>query len=141
MNGRARVPIAAAACTSRPALRARSTARRASSDRLDGAFRRIPVGAFKVGAVAATGAPVVVTDPAHDAKIRHPEWVRAERIEGFVGMPLTCRGELLGVLGVFVRAPITAAALEVLRIVAHHVAAAIATARAFAEVVRCGSSS
>jgi transcriptional regulator with GAF, ATPase, and Fis domain len=103
-------------------------------DRLDGAFRRIPVGAFKVGAVAASGAPVVVTDPAHDTKIRHPEWVRAERIEGFAGLPLTWRGELLGVLGVFVRAPVTAAAVEVLRIVAHHAAAAIATARAFAEV-------
>jgi transcriptional regulator with GAF, ATPase, and Fis domain len=105
-----------------------------ADDRLDGAFRRIPIGAFKVGAVASTGAPVVVTDPAHDAKIRHPEWVRAERIEGFAGLPLACRGELLGVLGVFVRAPVTAAAVEVLSIVAHHAAAAIATAHAFEEV-------
>jgi transcriptional regulator with GAF, ATPase, and Fis domain len=102
--------------------------------RLDGAFRRIPVGAFKVGAVAATRAPVLVTDPAHDAKIRHPEWVRAEGIAGFAGLPLTSRGELLGVLGVFVRSPLSVEAVEVLRIVANHAAAAIATARAFAEV-------
>ena len=104
------------------------------STRLDGAFRRIPVGAFKVGAVAAARAPVLVTDPAHDPKIRHPEWVRAEGIAGFAGLPLTCRGELLGVLGVFVRSPLSAAAVDVLRIVANHAAAAIATARAFAEV-------
>ncbi len=102
--------------------------------RLDGAFRRIPVGAFKVGAVAATRATVLVTDPAHDPKIRHPDWVRAEGIAGFAGLPLTSRGELLGVLGVFVRAPLTVEAVEVLRIVANHAAAAIATARAFAEV-------
>jgi transcriptional regulator with GAF, ATPase, and Fis domain len=102
--------------------------------RLDGAFRRIPLGAFKVGAVAATRAPVLVTDPAHDPKIRHPEWVRAEGIAGFAGLPLLSRGELLGVLGVFVRAPLTTAAVDVLRIVANHAAAAIATARAFAEV-------
>src|SRR3954470_5362874 len=42
---------------------------------LDGAFARIPLGAFKVGQVAASGAPVVVTDPARDPHIRRPEWV------------------------------------------------------------------
>jgi transcriptional regulator with GAF, ATPase, and Fis domain len=102
--------------------------------RLDGAFRRIPIGAFKVGAVARAGAPVLVTDPAHDPKIRHPGWVRDEEIAGFAGLPLTCQGEMLGVLGVFVRAAITPAAVDVLRIVANHAAAAIATARAFAQV-------
>jgi transcriptional regulator with GAF, ATPase, and Fis domain len=102
--------------------------------RLDGAFRRIPIGAFKVGAVAAAGAPVLVTDPARDPKIRRPDWVRAEGIAGFAGLPLACRGELLGVLGVFVRAPLAPAAVDVLRIVANHAAAALATARAFAEV-------
>ena len=105
-----------------------------SANRLNGDFRRIPIGAFKVGAVAAAGAPVVVTDPARDPKIRRPEWVRAEQIAGFAGLPLDCRGERLGVLGVFVRAPITDAAVDVLRIVANHTAAAIATARAVAEV-------
>jgi formate hydrogenlyase transcriptional activator len=107
--------------------------------RLDGAFRRIPIGAFKVGHVAATERPVVVTDPVHDAKIRCPQWVREERIQGFAGLPLLCQGELLGVLGVFVRAPITPAAVDVLQILANHAAAAIATARAFAraEAMRC----
>ncbi|HVZ73468.1 MAG TPA: sigma 54-interacting transcriptional regulator [Polyangia bacterium] len=102
--------------------------------RLDGDFKRIPVGAFKVGAVAATRAPVVVTDAAHDPKIRRPEWVRDEGIEAFAGLPLLSRGELIGVLGVFVRARITPAAVDVLRIVANHAAAAIATARAFAQI-------
>jgi transcriptional regulator with GAF, ATPase, and Fis domain len=105
-----------------------------TATRLDGDFRRIPVGAFKVGAVAASRAPVLVTDAANDPKIRRPDWVRAERIEAFAGLPLLSRGELLGVLGVFVRAPITSAAVDVLRIVANHAAAAIATARAFSEV-------
>jgi transcriptional regulator with GAF, ATPase, and Fis domain len=105
-----------------------------SANRLNGDFRRIPIGAFKVGAVASAGAAVVVTDPAHDPKIRRPEWVRAEQIAGFAGLPLDCRGERLGVLGVFVRAPITDAAVDVLRIVANHTAAAIATARAVAQV-------
>ena len=101
---------------------------------LGGAFRRIPVGAFKVGAVAATRALVLVTDPERDPKIRHPEWVRAEGIAGFAGLPLMSRGELLGVLGVFVRSPLSPAAVDVLRIIVNHAAAAIATARAFAQV-------
>ena len=102
--------------------------------RLDGDFQRIPVGAFKVGAVAASGAAVVVADAATDPKIRRPDWVRQEGIASFAGLPLSSRGELLGVMGVFVRAPLTPAALDVLRIVASHAAAAIATARAFAQV-------
>jgi formate hydrogenlyase transcriptional activator len=101
---------------------------------LDGAFRRIPIGAFKVGQVAARRAPGVVSDPLNDPTIRRPDWVRAEGIAGFAGLPLTCRGELLGVLGVFVRAPITAAAMDVLQILANHTAAAITNARAFAEI-------
>jgi transcriptional regulator with GAF, ATPase, and Fis domain len=107
---------------------------RVTGTRLNGDFQRIPVGAFKVGAVAASRTPVVVADAAHDPKIRRPDWVRAEGIASFAGLPLLSRGELLGVLGVFVRAAITPAALDVLRIVANHTAAAIATARAFAQV-------
>ena len=101
---------------------------------LDGAFRRIPLGAFKVGQVAASRQPVLVTDPAHDPKIRRPDWVKAEGIAAFAGLPLACRGELLGVLGVFVRAPIGPGAVDVLRILANHAAAAIASARAFVQV-------
>jgi transcriptional regulator with GAF, ATPase, and Fis domain len=105
-----------------------------TATRLNGDFQRIPVGAFKVGAVAASRAPVVVADAMHDPKIRRPDWVRAEGIASFAGLPLLSRGELLGVLGVFVRAALTPSALDVLRIVANHTAAAIATARAFAQV-------
>jgi transcriptional regulator with GAF, ATPase, and Fis domain len=107
---------------------------RVVATRLDGDFKRIPVGAFKVGAVAATRAPVIVADAARDPKIRRPDWVRAQGIAAFAGLPLLSRGDLLGVLGVFVRAPVTSAAVDVLRIVANHAAAAIATARAFAQV-------
>jgi len=99
-----------------------------------GSFRRIPFGAFKVGMVAQTSSTVVVTDPANDPKIKRREWVAAERILGFAGQPLVSRGHLLGVLGVFLRVSITPAGLDILRILANHVAAAIATARAFEQI-------
>jgi transcriptional regulator with GAF, ATPase, and Fis domain len=101
---------------------------------LNGSFRRIPIGAFKVGLVAKTGATVVVTDPANDPKIKRPDWVAAEGIQGFAGQPLVSRGQLLGVLGVFLRITITPAGLDILRILANHVAAGIATARAFEQI-------
>jgi len=133
-------PNAAACPDRRRCLHLVASARRARGGapsvdaRVDGAFRRIPIGAFKVGAVASGGAPVLVTDPATDPKIRHPAWIRQEGIAGFAGLPLSCRGEMLGVLGVFVRSAIAPDAVDVLRIVANHAAAAIATARAFQQV-------
>jgi transcriptional regulator with GAF, ATPase, and Fis domain len=77
---------------------------------------------------------VVVADPARDPKIKRPEWVVAEKILAFAGQPLIVRGELLGVLGVFLRVAITPAGLDILRILADHLAAAMATARAFDQV-------
>jgi len=124
-----------ARCLHLVASSARARGQASTSDtRLDGAFRRIPLGAFKVGAVASAGVPVLVTEPERDPKIRHPAWVRAEGIQGFAGLPLASRGEMLGVLGVFVRAPIATEAVDVLRIVANHAAAAIAGARSFAQL-------
>src|SRR5258708_632568 len=87
---------------------------------LSGSFRRIPIGAFKVGLVAQTPPTVVVTEPANDPKIKHRHRVPARRSLGFAGQPLVSRGQLLGLLGVFLRVAITPAALHRLRILATH---------------------
>jgi transcriptional regulator with GAF, ATPase, and Fis domain len=103
---------------------------------LKGAFRRIPVGAFKVGKVLAQRAPLVVRDPSTDPHIRRPDWIRAEEIQSFGGQPLLYREKVLGVLGVFVRVPLGDPELDVLRLLASHAAAAIASARAFDQIAR-----
>ena len=66
--------------------------------------------------------------------VAHPDWVRAEGIRGFAGQPMTHQGEVLGVLAVFARQPIADEDMGWLRMIADHAAAAIATARAFAEI-------
>jgi formate hydrogenlyase transcriptional activator len=107
--------------------------------RVDGDFRRFPLraGARKVGHVAATGEPVIVESIARDGSwIARPEWAQEEGIQGFGGQPLVYRGEPLGVLGVFTRNAFRVDALDWLRLVADHAAAAIANARAFAEIER-----
>jgi transcriptional regulator with GAF, ATPase, and Fis domain len=104
---------------------------------IGGSFRRFPIGQRKVGHVAATAEAVCVQDTRVDSRwIVRPEWARREGILGFGGQPLVYHGEVLGVLGVFVRASVGQAAMDCLRMLADHAAAAIANARAFEENTR-----
>lgn len=104
--------------------------------RLDGAFRRFPIGVRKVGQIAATGQSLEVANVGQDhAWVANPEWIAAERITSFVGHPLMHRGEVLGVLGLFARNPPGASCFEWLRMIADHLAAAIANARALEEIL------
>jgi transcriptional regulator with GAF, ATPase, and Fis domain len=101
----------------------------------EGAFRRMPFGARKVGRIALSGQPLEepeLTEPLPDWVAR-PDWIRAEGIRGFAGQPMIHRGEVLGVLAVFARQPIAGGCMGWLRMIADHAAAAINTARAFAE--------
>jgi transcriptional regulator with GAF, ATPase, and Fis domain len=104
--------------------------------RLDGAFRRFAFGSRKVGQIALHGEPVEVPDlgEPYPDWIARPEWASAERVRGFAGQPLVHRGEVLGVLALFARGAIGGDCIGWLRMVADHAAAAIATARAFAEI-------
>lgn len=105
--------------------------------RIDGDFRRFPIGKHKVGSVAATNEAVCVEDARRDSRwLVRPDWARREGILGFGGQPLAYHGETLGVLGVFTRSCMGREALNSLRILADHAAAAIATARAFEENAR-----
>lgn len=106
--------------------------------RLDGFFRRFPIGVRKVGSIAAAGEAIEVTDCRKDEKwIAHPEWVSKEGIRGFTGQPLIFKGEVLGVLAVFTRSILKDSKARFwLRMIADHAAAAIAHARAFEEIER-----
>jgi transcriptional regulator with GAF, ATPase, and Fis domain len=105
--------------------------------KLDGAFRRFPLGVRKVGRIAETGEPIEVPDlsgPTAPDWVANPDWVRAEGIAGFGGQPLVFRGEVLGVLAVFARGVVGPECMDWLRTIADHAAAAIANARAFERI-------
>ncbi len=105
--------------------------------RLDGEFRRFPLGVRKVGRIAATGKPIEMTDVKDDSEwFARPDWAEKEGIRGFGGQPLLFKGEVLGVIAVFTRVPFAHDCFVWLRMVADHVAAAIANARAFEEIER-----
>ena len=105
--------------------------------RLNGDFQRFPIGCRKVGTVAESGRELLVHDVEGDPNwIARPEWAQTEQIHAFAGQPLKYRDEILGVLGVFLRAPLEPPAMHWLRLIADHAAAAIANARAFEEIER-----
>jgi len=102
---------------------------------LDGHFRRIPLGVRKVGHIGAMGEPVIVHEVEEDQKwIARPDWAKEEGIHGFHGQPIMYQGEILGVLAVFTREPVTEDAPTWLRMIADHVAVAIANTNAFEEI-------
>ncbi|MEO8076403.1 MAG: sigma 54-interacting transcriptional regulator [Acidobacteriota bacterium] len=102
--------------------------------RTDGSFRRIPIGPLKVGSIAARGAGLLLTDPVSELW-EHPSWLDHEGIQSFAGQPLTFQDETVGVLAIFRRQPISEREFRSLRLFADQAAAAMASARAFSELV------
>jgi transcriptional regulator with GAF, ATPase, and Fis domain len=103
---------------------------------IDGAFRRVPFGVWKVGRIAASGEPMEEPDLREPFPewVADPAWIHAEGIRGFAGQPLIRTGELLGVLAVFLRQPISGDYMGWLRMIADHAACAMTTTRALAEI-------
>ena len=105
--------------------------------RIDGDFRRFPVGVRKVGQIAATGIPVFVANTAEQSQwIARPQWATRERIRSFAGQPLVFGSETLGVIAVFSRVELSEIDFRWLRLFADHAAITLVNARAFEEIER-----
>jgi transcriptional regulator with GAF, ATPase, and Fis domain len=102
-----------------------------------GDFSRFPLGVCKVGIIGQSGESLCIPDVTADgAWIARPEWARREAIASFGGHPLVYGGEILGVLSIFTRIPLTDDNFRRLRLYADQAAVAIANARAFEEIER-----
>ncbi len=105
--------------------------------RLDGAFRRFPLGVRKIGRVAQSGEPLLLSGVRGDETwIAEPAWIAREQVRTFAAQPLVFRGEILGVLALFDRGLLSDGDFEWLRVFADHGAVSIANARAFEEIER-----
>ena len=110
--------------------------------RIDGTFSRVPLGDSRtpfcpapVSTIATSRAGQLLPVP-QCSQWAFPDWIQREAIECFAGQPLISRNEVLGVLGVFRRAPISHEELGWLRMFANQAASAVANARAFSELDR-----
>ncbi|MCA9672039.1 MAG: GAF domain-containing protein [Myxococcales bacterium] len=103
-------------------------------ERLDGDFRRIPLGVRKVGRVAASRQAVLLSDLDGADWFARPDWAVDEGIAAFAGQPLIFRDTRLGVIALFSRAYLDEDSLVWFRTFADHAAVAIANARAHDEI-------
>lgn len=100
-------------------------------------FCRIPMGVGTAGKIAVTGQQIVLRDlDKNPGELGHVTWLQSEQVRGFNGVPISYKGEVLGVIAVFSRQNVPEAAEVWGRIFANHVAGAIANARAFEEIQR-----
>lgn len=75
-----------------------------TTTRIDGPFRRFPIGARRVGQVAATHEPYVARDQLDQLQeLADVLWLGAHGVKSFAAVSLEHAGECLGVLAVFSR--------------------------------------
>jgi len=70
---------------------------------LDGPHSRIPVGALKIGRIAATGQGHVTNNIQVDPFISDKEWAKREGMISFAGHPLLQGNKVIGVMAIFAR--------------------------------------
>ena len=108
---------------------------KADHTRLDGGFRRFPMGVRKIGRVAQTGQPLLLPGVRGDEEwVVDPKWIRREKVRTVAAQPLVFRGETLGVLALFDNGVLSDEEFRWLRVFADHAAVSIANARAFEEI-------
>ena len=104
---------------------------------LDGHFRRIPLSYPKALEGVAAGSAILVKElTERDEWIARPEWLRSEAVVGFTRHALTFQAEMLGVLAVFTRDPLSEQDSERLKNFADQCAIAITNARSLEELGR-----
>lgn len=82
--------------------------------RLDGPYSRIPIGDFMVGRIGQKRRPHVSNDLQNDPWLKDKAWARAAGVTAFAGYPLIVEDDLIGVLALFARHPLSDHALNAL---------------------------
>ncbi len=84
---------------------------------LDGGHARIPVGSFKIGSIAERRKAHFTNQVAEDPGVRDKNWAQREKLVAFIGYPLLAKGNVLGVIGMFARQPLSDSAFHVMGVI------------------------
>jgi transcriptional regulator with GAF, ATPase, and Fis domain len=103
---------------------------------LDGEYRRIPLGALKIGKIAQGFGSMYTNDILGDDRLPNKQWMIDNGLRSFAGYPLKFRWELLGVIAMFGRRPLSEKEFERLAVFANQAAIAIKNAQLFTEVAQ-----
>ncbi len=77
------------------------------STNLDGEYRRVPLGALKIGRIAQGWGPIHSNDVLGDDRLPNKTWMREHGLVSFAGQPLKLGDEMIGVAAFFARRPLT----------------------------------
>lgn len=103
---------------------------------LDGEYRRIPLGALKIGKIAQGFGSMHTNEVLDDDRLPNKQWMKDNGLRSFAGYPLKFQSELLGVIAMFGRRPLSAEEIDRLSVFANQAAIAIKNAQLFTEVAR-----
>lgn len=92
---------------------------------VNGAHSRIPVGHLKVGQIAAEKKPILTNSVIGDPRIPDQEWAKREELVAFAGYPLFRDQDVVGVMALFSKHPLTDFTLKSLEMVADRITTAI----------------
>ncbi|HEY9600891.1 MAG TPA: GAF domain-containing protein, partial [Allocoleopsis sp.] len=94
-------------------------------DRFDVFPQRIPVGRFLVGRIAENCQPYLTNNFLDDRQLSVLEWSLLQEMVAFAGYPLIVENQLVGVMSVFARQPLTQTTFDALTFVADEIALGI----------------
>lgn len=101
----------------------------------DEEYMRVPIGSLKVGWIARNRRPSMTNDLAEDEQLHNVEWLLKEGMVSFVGYPLLAGRELLGVVALANRKPVSYEEFAILGSFVSRTAMAIQNARLHSEVM------
>lgn len=95
------------------------------STNLMGEFRRVPMGALKIGKIAQGAGAMTSNDVLHDERLPNKQWIRENGLQSFAGYPLVVEGRVFGVLALFGTQPFSALTLQTIASMCHGIATVI----------------
>jgi PAS domain S-box-containing protein len=74
---------------------------------LNGEYRRIPLGALKIGKIAQGRGAMATNDVLGDDRLPNKPWMKENGLQSFAGYPLLLGQQVVGVMAIFARHPLT----------------------------------
>ena len=100
------------------------------STNLNGEYRRVPLGALKIGRIAQGEGALFTNDVVHDERLPNKSWMLEQGLRSFAGFPLVVEEQVFGVLGLFSRDTISEPMRQAIESVCNGLAAFIARKKA-----------
>jgi PAS domain S-box-containing protein len=100
------------------------------STNLNGEYRRVPVGALKIGRIAQGHGVLFTNDVLNDDRLPNKAWMKEHGLRSFAGFALMVENQVFGVLGLFSRDVISEPMRQTIESVCNGLAASIARKQA-----------